>query len=139
MRQTRGLYGQPILLVEDEPRLREMLIQGTREMGFQPAGIGSAEGALRLLDKQPYPVIVVDLNLPGTSGMELLKTVRERWPTTQAIILTGFGDLNAARQAIHLDVVDFLTKPCAGRLGNFAGTRLSPASTTSALGAGPQV
>lgn len=82
-------------------------------MGFEATAVGSAEQAVRVLEQKPYPVIVVDLNLPGVGGMELLQSVRTRWPATQAIILTGFGDLTAARQAIHLDVVDFLTKPCA--------------------------
>ena len=113
MRQNRAVGGQPILLIEDEPRLREMLMQGTREMGFQAAGAASAEQALRLLERQPYPVVVVDLNLPTAGGLEVLQVIRQRWPDTQAIILTGFGDLQAAREAIHLDVVDFLTKPCA--------------------------
>jgi DNA-binding NtrC family response regulator len=45
-------------------------------------------------------------------GLEFLEQVRQRWPSTQAVILTGFGDLEAARQAIRLNVVDFLTKPC---------------------------
>ena len=105
--------GRRVLLVEDEPRLREMLLRAIREMSFKPSGVSSAEQALRLLEQQPHPILIVDLNLPGASGMELLRTARGRWPHIQAIILTGFGDLNAARQAIHLDVVDFLTKPCA--------------------------
>ncbi len=113
MKQLRGHSGQSVLFVEDEPRLRDMLLQGTREMGFVSTAAGSAEQALRILEKEPHPVVVVDLNLPGAGGMELLQTIRQRWPHTQAIILTGFGDLAAARQAIHLDVVDFLTKPCA--------------------------
>ena len=113
MRQSRSPAGQQILLVEDESRLREMLLQGTKEMGFQPTGAPSAEQALRLLEQQSFSVIIVDLNLPGVGGMELLQTVRQRWPAMQAIVLTGFGDLQAAKEAIHLDVVDFLTKPCA--------------------------
>lgn len=113
MRQSRGPAGRQILLVEDESRLREMLLQGTKEMGFQPTAVASAEQALRILDQQSIPVVIVDLNLPGIGGLELLQTIRQRWPMTQAIILTGFGDLPAAKQAIHLDVVDFLTKPCA--------------------------
>jgi DNA-binding NtrC family response regulator len=113
MRQLHGLVGQRILLVEDEIRLREMLLQGTKVMGFDATAVASAEQALRVLEQKPFPVIVVDLNLPGAGGMELLQSVRQRWPSTQAIILTGFGDLQAAREAIHLDVVDFLTKPCA--------------------------
>jgi DNA-binding NtrC family response regulator len=82
-------------------------------MGFSPAGAASAEQAMRILNQQEYPVIVVDLTLPGAGGMTLVQNVRQRWPNTQVIILTGFGDLAAAREAIHLDVVDFLTKPCA--------------------------
>ena len=113
MQTDRAVSGHPILLVEDEPRLREMLIQGTRDMGFLATGVGSAEQALRLLDKQTYPVIIIDLNLPGMGGLDLLRETRQRWPEMQAIILTGFGDLQAARDAIHLEVIDFLTKPCA--------------------------
>ncbi len=113
MKQTRGPAGQQVLLVEDETRLREMLLRAMREMGFEPDGAASAESALRLMDQTTYPVVIVDLNLPGAGGMEMLRSIRQRWPQTQAIILTGFGDLEAAKQAIHLDVVDFLTKPCA--------------------------
>ena len=113
MRQNRGSMGRPILLVEDEPRLRDMLIQGSREMGFDAAGASSAEQAVRILERRPYPVVIVDLNLPAAGGLEFLQLVRKRWPDTQAIILTGFGNLDAAREAIRLDVVDFLTKPCA--------------------------
>lgn len=105
--------GRHVLLVEDEPRLHEMLLRAIREMSFEPTGVASAEQAMRLLEQRLHPILIVDLNLPGASGMELIRTARGRWPHIQAIILTGFGDLNAARQAIHLDVVDFLTKPCA--------------------------
>ena len=113
MRKSASHTGRRLLMVEDEPRLREMLIRAMREMGFDPSGAGSAEEALRLLAECPFPVLLVDLNLRGNSGMDLLRSVRTLYPRTQAIILTGFGDLEAAKQAIHLDVVDFLTKPCA--------------------------
>src|SRR5690606_38767188 len=53
-----------------------------------------------------------DLQLPVMAGMDLFQQVRQRWPATQVIILTGFGDLEAAKAAIRLDVVDFLSKPC---------------------------
>ena len=102
-----------VLLVEDEPRLRDMLLRGVREMGFDSAGAGSAEQAMRLMHADSFPVLVLDLNLPGAGGLDLLRWAREKWPATQAIILTGFGDLDSARQAIHLEVTDFLTKPCA--------------------------
>lgn len=104
--------GRQVLLVEDETRLREMLTRAIHEMGFAPTSVSQAEGALRLMDARPFDILIVDLNLPGMGGLEFLEQVHARWPTTQAVVLTGFGDLGAARQAIRLDVVDFLTKPC---------------------------
>lgn len=104
-----------VLLVEDELRLREMLVRALREMGFHPSAVTSAEAAVRVLEHGAPPpgILILDLNLPGMDGMELLASLRRRWPGVQVIILTGFGDLEAAKKAIHLDVVDFLTKPCA--------------------------
>jgi DNA-binding NtrC family response regulator len=113
MRREQSTSGRRVLLVEDESRLRDMLLRALSEMGLEPAGAGSAEQAQRVMEHRPAPVVIVDLNLPAASGLDLLRILRDRWPATQAIILTGFGDLDAARQAIRLDVVDFLTKPCA--------------------------
>ena len=104
--------GRQVLLVEDETRLREMLTRAIHEMGFVPTAVGQAESALRLMDARPFDIVIVDLNLPGIGGMEFLEQVHARWPATQAVVLTGFGDLDAAKHAIRLDVVDFLTKPC---------------------------
>jgi DNA-binding NtrC family response regulator len=107
--------GRQVLLVEDESRLREMLTRAIHEMGFVPTAAPQAEAALRLLEQRGergFDILIVDLNLPGLGGMELLEQARTRWPLTQAIVLTGFGDLEAAKHAIRLDVVDFLSKPC---------------------------
>ena len=102
-----------VLVVEDEDRLRDVLVRAIPQMGFGSIGVRSAEEARRLLEKEPFGVLILDLNLPGEDGLSFFQSVRERWPDKQVIILTGFGDLEAARQAIHLDVVDFLTKPCS--------------------------
>lgn len=101
-----------VLLVDDEARLRDVLLRSIRSLGHDAAGAGTAEEALRLMAAQPRDVAIVDLNLPGMSGMDLFAELRRRYPATQVIVLTGFGDLDTARQAIRLDVVDFLTKPC---------------------------
>jgi len=101
-----------IMVVEDEARLREMLLRAIPDMGFEPVAAASGEDALQRMTAQRCPVVILDLNLPGMTGMELFERIRGQWPQTQVIILTGFGDLEAAKKAIHLDVVDFLTKPC---------------------------
>jgi DNA-binding NtrC family response regulator len=101
-----------VLVVEDERRLRDVLVANIREMGLDPIAVPNAEQALQLIEKSPIPIVLLDLNLPGMNGLDLCALVHRRWPTTQAIILTGYGDLNAAKKAIRLEVVDFLTKPC---------------------------
>ena len=102
-----------VLIVEDELRLREMLHRAVREMGFNPTVAATGEAALREADKRQFDIAIVDLNLPGMGGLTMLERLRDSQPDVQAIVLTGFGDLDAARAAIRLDVVDFLTKPCA--------------------------
>ncbi len=101
-----------VLIVEDEPRLRDLLLHALPDMGFTGAAAKSAEEGLRILEQQPHQIIVLDLNLPGMSGLEFFAKVREKWAATQVVVLTGYGDLETAKQAIHLNVADFLSKPC---------------------------
>jgi DNA-binding NtrC family response regulator len=101
-----------LLIVEDERRLREMLHAAATEMGLVPTVASSAEGAIRLLEHEAFSVALVDLNLPGMDGLDLCEQLHRCRPPVQVVILTGFGDLDAARRAIRLEVVDFLTKPC---------------------------
>jgi DNA-binding NtrC family response regulator len=101
-----------VLIVEDELHLREMLHTSLTEMGVHPTAVGSGEAALRLINQHFFAIALVDLNLPGIGGLELCETLHQQRPHIQSIILTGFGDLDSARQAIRLEVVDFLTKPC---------------------------
>ncbi|MGD0139257.1 MAG: response regulator [Tepidisphaeraceae bacterium] len=101
-----------VLVVDDEGRLRDVLTRAIASWGFQVAGARSAEEALRLMQASKFDISIVDLNLPGISGIELFEKLRAIQPEHQVIVLTGFGNLESARAAIRLDVVDFLEKPC---------------------------
>ncbi|MGD0464503.1 MAG: response regulator [Tepidisphaeraceae bacterium] len=101
-----------VLIVDDEGRLREVLTRAITSWGFQVASARSGEEALRLMHASKFDVSIVDLDLPGISGIELFEKLRAIHPEHQVIVLTGFGNLEAARAAIRLDVVDFLEKPC---------------------------
>ncbi len=105
------LPNRRVLIVEDEPRLRDMLSRAIPDMGFQPVSAKTAEQAMRIMQEEACTVAILDLNLPGMGGMDLFEQFRQKWPKTQVIVLTGYGDLESAKKAIHLDVVDFLTKP----------------------------
>jgi DNA-binding NtrC family response regulator len=101
-----------VLIIDDEGRLRDVLTRAITSWGFQVASARSAEEALRLMHATKYDISIVDLNLPGMTGIELFEKLRSIQPEHQVIVLTGFGNLEAARAAIRLDVVDFLEKPC---------------------------
>src|SRR5436305_8586714 len=105
--------GRRVLVIEDEGRLRDMLQRAVRDMGFEITTVGSAEAGMRILEDRTIDILIVDLNLPGMGGLEMLEIVHRRWPDMQAIVVTGFGDLQSAKKAMRMDAVDFLTKPCA--------------------------
>lgn len=111
----RSTPAPAVLIVEDEVRMREMLLRAVAEIGYVATSVGSAEQALKVLRRPEveHPrIVLLDLNLPGLNGMEFLERLRTDELDVQVIILTGFGSLEAARTAIRHDVADFLTKPC---------------------------
>jgi DNA-binding NtrC family response regulator len=120
-----------VLVVEDEPRMRELLQRVLAGWGFDASVARSAEEASKIAEARPPDVVVLDLNLPGEGGIDWFRRLRATHPKVQGIVLTGFASIEAAKEAIHLDVVEFLTKPA--HLGELeqaldrALRRLSPA------------
>ena len=112
-RPAKPIEQTHVLVVEDEKRLREVLSSSISEMDFQTSAARSGEDAIRIMETCPHDIVLLDLNLPGMDGLETLGIIHQRWPDVAAIILTGFGDLEAAQSAIRMEVVDFLTKPAS--------------------------
>src|SRR5256885_1752133 len=81
--------GRRVLIVDDEPRMRDMLLRAIADMGFEGTAAASAEAALRGIESagSPPDILLLDLNLPRTSGMELFETIRRRWASVQVIVL----------------------------------------------------
>ena len=123
-----------VLIVEDEPRMRELLLRAVGGWGFDASAARSGEEAMRVAAEQPPHIVLLDLDLPGISGLETFEKLRAKNSDLQGIVLTGFGSLDAAKQAIHMDVVEFLTKPAP--LGDLehaldrAIRRLAPSAPT---------
>ncbi|HZN64707.1 MAG TPA: response regulator [Tepidisphaeraceae bacterium] len=101
-----------MLIVEDEQRMRDLLLRSLTNWGFEATAARSAEEAMRTTESAPPDIVLLDLNLPGMDGMQFFQTLRQKRPQVQGIVLTGFASIEAAKQAIHMDMVEFLTKPC---------------------------
>jgi DNA-binding NtrC family response regulator len=115
MPSTANLHRHPdphVLIVEDETRLRELLLRSLTNWGFDASAARSAEEAMRHSDASPPDIVLLDLNLPGMDGLEFFTSLRRKRPEVQGIVLTGFATVEAAKQAVHMDMVEFLTKPC---------------------------
>ncbi len=113
MAPTASMHRPRVLVVDDEPRLRALMLDVIPDMGFDVLVARSAEEALRLVDTEgPPDIALLDLQLPLMQGMDLFALLRQKVDNLQVIIMTGYGDLASAREAIRLDVADFLSKPC---------------------------
>lgn len=100
-----------VLVVEDEVSLREQLIRAATDWGFPATPASSGEAAAKLNDAYPFDIAILDLGLPGMNGIDTLARLRHRAPNLQGIILTGSATVPAVKAAIHLGIVEFLTKP----------------------------
>jgi two-component system NtrC family response regulator len=100
-----------ILIVEDDEGLRHVTqIQLVRE-GYEVASAACAEEAIALLDQASYQLVIADLNLPGASGLELLKIIRLEHPETTVIVMTAYATVQTAVDAMKSGAYDYVTKP----------------------------
>jgi len=100
-----------VLIVDDEKHIRDVLCESLSSSGFEVTAVATGEDALTAIDAAAPDLMVVDLKMPGISGLDLIREARPRIPDVQAIILTGFGDMPSAVEALRLDAYDYLTKP----------------------------
>jgi len=100
-----------VLIVEDQTRYRDLLVREIIDMGFSAEGAASAEEAWPLLQTDRFDLVLLDLNLPGMPGLELFERIRGR--DVAVVILTAYGEMDSAVQALRLGAEDYLTKPCS--------------------------
>ena len=90
-----------ILIVEDDEVQRQATQVQLEREGYEANAAVSAELALPILDKSLHQLVITDLNLPGMSGLDLLKRVRLEHPETAVIVMTAFGTLKTAVEAMR--------------------------------------
>jgi DNA-binding NtrC family response regulator len=100
-----------ILVVDDDPSLRRVLQAQLEQEGYEVAVAASAQQTLSVLQLRAFDLIITDLRMPGMSGLELLKQTRAQHPQTPVIVLTAFGTVDTAVEAMKAGAYDYLTKP----------------------------
>jgi DNA-binding NtrC family response regulator len=100
-----------LLIVDDDPEFRSSVVARFTRRGHNVQDAGDGETALALAERRQFDVAVIDMMMPGMSGLELLERLRAQNPESEVIILTGQGSVETAVQAMKLGAFDYLTKP----------------------------
>ena len=100
-----------ILVIDDDRIILDSLCEFLSLEGFQTSGAETLKGAVAELQKQSYSLVITDINLPDGNGFELLDIVGKEHPQTVVIVITGYGTIESAVQAIKRGAYDYLTKP----------------------------
>lgn len=101
-----------LLVVDDEADFRDLLVRRFQRKGHQVVGAASAEAAMQALDERCFDVGIFDIKMPGMDGLQLLEQARKLQPDMEVLMLTGYGTIETAIQAMKLGAYDYLTKPC---------------------------
>jgi DNA-binding NtrC family response regulator len=100
-----------VLVVDDEEIVR---LSHVRTLAGQDCNVEAARGvdeALEKMQQVPADVVLMDLRMPGMDGLAGLKAIKEKWPETEVVIITGYPSVYTAREAVRLGAFDYLAKP----------------------------
>ena len=105
------MISKPILIVDDEKNIRLTLSMALEALGVEVDSAEDGEEALAKLKEKEFGLILLDLHMPGVDGMEVLRQVREIRPDIRVVIITAYGTVELAVEAMRLGAVDFVQKP----------------------------
>jgi DNA-binding NtrC family response regulator len=100
-----------LLIVDDDDDVLSFLVEALQSEGFAARGTTSGRTALAMLEKESFDLVITDLEMPEMRGTELLAAVHERWPEQLVLIITAFGSIELAVQAVRAGACDFVAKP----------------------------
>lgn len=101
-----------VLVVDDEKDFVETLVKRLKGRDIDATGITSGEGALELLKRQPFDVVILDIRMPGgMDGIETLREMKRIQPRIEVILLTAHATVESSIQGLELGAFDFLVKP----------------------------
>jgi DNA-binding NtrC family response regulator len=105
------MIGKRVLVVDDEENLRRVTQLKLQQAGYEATTASDGAQALDLLARHPQDLIITDLKMPGMSGMDLLRRAKEDYPEVIVIVVTAFGTIESAVEAMRLGAHDYIIKP----------------------------
>lgn len=103
-----------ILVVDDELQVRNVLEQILHMAGYAVESVKSGEEALKYIAGKKVDLVISDIRMPGMSGFDLLKAIKNQYPNIGVVIMTGYGDAYSVKEALHQGADEYITKPFKG-------------------------
>lgn len=100
-----------ILVVDDEGRFARLIADHLRDTGYETAAVDSGAAAQQLIAQQYFDVVITDLRMSPVDGMAVLRSVKQHFPETEVVIMTAYGDVQTAVNAMREGAADFIQKP----------------------------
>jgi len=101
-----------VLFVDDEQTLRETMRLELPRLGHEIVVCADGKAAVKELEKSVFDAAILDLRMPGMSGLEVLEHLKKVSPDTEAVVMTGHASIETATMAMRLGAADYMTKPC---------------------------
>ncbi len=105
------MSGPRILVVDDESGFRELCVDLLADSGYHVEAATDGQEALERLEHVSFQLVLTDINMPHMDGMSLLKIAKSRFPMVEVVLMTAFGGLQSALEALRLGAYDYITKP----------------------------
>lgn len=106
-----SLKNLSVLIVDDEPDVNLGIKYLVASLGCDVKTASSGEMAIAILEKGFFDLVLSDISMPGMKGNDLLKIIKEKWPLTEIILITGFGTLELAEICLNAGASHFIAKP----------------------------
>lgn len=100
-----------VLIVDDEEVVRRAHLRSLEGTDCETRVAEDGNEAIRVMEQSPADVILLDIRMPGPDGMDVLKTIKTRWPDSEVVVITGYPTIDSAKEAVRLGACNYIAKP----------------------------
>jgi DNA-binding NtrC family response regulator len=100
-----------ILIVDDDETVRQSYLRSLESISCNIEAASDGEEALQTMEQKPFDVVLLDMRMPGQDGLSVLRTIKQKWPESEVVIITGYPTVASAKEAVRLGAYDYVAKP----------------------------